>query len=46
MQKILTPADKCGIGLKGNAWENMLLNSIKYNNSRNLTGEEKMMITP
>jgi hypothetical protein len=42
----LTPADKCGIGLKGNSWETLLLNSIKYNNSRNLTGEEKMMITP
>lgn len=42
----LTPADKCGIGLKGNAWETMLLNSIKSQNSRNLTGEEKMTITP
>ncbi|MBU0906845.1 MAG: DDE-type integrase/transposase/recombinase [Nanoarchaeota archaeon] len=42
----LTPADKCGIGLKGNAWETLLLNSIKYNNSRNLTGEEKNVITP
>jgi len=42
----LTPADKCGIGLKGNSWETLLLNSIKYNNSRDLTGEEKTMITP
>lgn len=43
----LTPADKCGIGVQGNAWETMLLNSIKLNNnSRNLTGEEKMAITP
>jgi len=42
----LTPADKCGIGVQGNAWETMLLNSIKYNNSRKATGEEKMMITP
>ena len=25
----LTPADKVGIGIKGNAWETMLLNSIK-----------------
>ena len=42
----LTPADKCGIGIKGNSWETMLLNSIKYKNSRNLTGEEKIEITP
>jgi len=42
----LTPADKCGIGLNGNAWETMLLNSIKYKNSRRLTEEEKMTITP
>ena len=42
----LTPADKCGIGLSGNAWETMLLNAIKLNNSRKTTGEEKMMITP
>ena len=25
----LTPADKVGIGIKGNAWETMLLNGIK-----------------
>ena len=42
----LTPADKCGIGVQGNAWETMLLNSIKYENTRNLTAEEKMPITP
>jgi transposase-like protein len=42
----LTPADKCGIGVQGNKWETMLLNSIKQNNSRDLTGEEKTMITP
>ncbi|OIO41758.1 hypothetical protein COX97_01105 [Candidatus Pacearchaeota archaeon CG_4_10_14_0_2_um_filter_05_32_18] len=42
----LTPADKCGIGINGNAWETMLLNAIKLKNSRNVTGEEKMMITP
>jgi len=42
----LTPADKCGIGINGNAWETMLLSAIKLNNSRNATGEEKMMITP
>ncbi len=27
----LTPADKCGVGLKGNAWETMLLQAIKNN---------------
>ena len=42
----LTPADKCNIGLNGNRWENLLLKSIKHENSRHLTGEEKMMITP
>jgi transposase-like protein len=25
----LTPADKCGIGIVGNAWENLLLNSLR-----------------
>lgn len=25
----LTPADKCGVGVQGNAWQTMLLNSIK-----------------
>jgi transposase-like protein len=39
-----TPAEKCGINFNGNIWENLLLNSIK--NSRNLTGEEKLTITP
>jgi transposase-like protein len=34
----LTPAERCGIGVIGNAWETILLNSIK--NNRNLTGEE------
>lgn len=42
----LTPADKVGVGINGNAWETMLLNAIKHQNSRHLTGEEKMMITP
>lgn len=42
----LTPADKVGIGVNGNAWETMLLNGIKQQNSRQLTGEEKMTITP
>ena len=42
----LTPADKCNIGLNGNRWENLLLKSIKHENTLNATGEEKMMITP
>ena len=41
-----TPAEKCGIGVNGNAWETMLLQSIKHKNSHDLTGEDKMMITP
>jgi transposase-like protein len=27
-RKHLTPADKCGIGVNGNAWETILLNSL------------------
>lgn len=42
----LTPADKVGVGINGNAWETILLNAIKSQNSRHLTGEDKMMITP
>ncbi len=42
----LTPADKVGVGINGNAWETLLLNSIKLQNSRQLTGEENKMITP
>ncbi len=42
----LTPADKCGIGVNGNRWETMLLNSIEFNNSLNLTEEDKIAITP
>ncbi len=41
-----TPADKCGIGVNGNRWNTMLLNSIKQQNSRKATGEENLMITP
>ena len=41
----LTPADKCGIGIIGNAWENLLLNSIKQQKATNLTGEQKMTIS-
>lgn len=40
-----TPAEKCGIGVDGNRWNTLLLNSIKQN-SRHLTGEEKNVITP
>jgi len=40
-----TPAERCGIGLQGNRWETMLLQSIKQN-SRHLTGEEKTNETP
>lgn len=25
----MTPAERCGIGVKGNRWETMLLNSLK-----------------
>src|SRR3989344_3025353 len=32
-----TPAERCGINVEGNAWETMLLQSIKHNNSLNLT---------
>ena len=30
-RKGLTPADKCGVGVQGNAWETLLLNAIKSN---------------
>jgi len=30
----LTPADKCGIGLNGNAWETLLLKAINSNNGK------------
>ncbi len=38
----LTPAERCGIGLSGNRWETMLLNSIKQPKA---TSEEKMVIS-
>lgn len=41
-----TPAEKCGIGINGNRWNSILLQSIKQQNSRHLTGEENLMITP
>ena len=47
VRKKLTPAEKCGIGINGNRWNTLLLNSIKYGNTtRALTNEEKMPITP
>lgn len=39
-----TPAEKCGIGLEGNKWNTLLLNSIK--NSRQATGKDNLEITP
>jgi len=38
-----TPAQKCGIGVNGNRWETMLLNSLKV---PQLTGEQKWVISP
>ena len=37
-----TPAERCGIEVKGNRWETMLLQSIKQ---PNLTGEQNVMKT-
>ena len=42
----LTPADKCCIEVNENAWETMLLQSIKHNNSCNATGKENLEETP
>ena len=42
-RKGLTPADKCGVGINGNAWETMLLNGIKLQKATNLTAEENMI---
>src|SRR3989338_4519851 len=39
----LTPAERCGIGVKGNAWETILLNSIKQ--QPHLTSEENVSKT-
>lgn len=39
----LTPAELCGIGLNGNRWNTLLLNSLKVSN---LTGEEKIVKSP
>ncbi len=39
----LTPAERAGIGVKGNRWETMLLNSLKV---PHLTGEAEMEESP
>ena len=39
----LTPAEKVGVGVNGNRWNTMLLNSIKQQKATNLTGEENMI---
>lgn len=39
----LTPADKVGIGVNGNRWNTLLLNSIKQQKATNLTGEDNLM---
>lgn len=39
----LTPADKVGIGVNGNRWNTLLLNSIKQQKATQLTGEENMI---
>lgn len=41
----LTPAEKCGVGVDGNRWNTLLLNSIKQEKATNLTGEQKMTIS-
>lgn len=39
----LTPAERCGIRIKGNRWEAMLINSLKVPNA---TGGQKMAKSP
>lgn len=29
-----TPAERCGIEINGNSWENLLINAIKNNNEK------------
>lgn len=41
----LTPADKCGIGVQGNRWNTLLLNSIKQKVPI-VTGEDNLAISP
>lgn len=40
----LTPAQRCGIGIKGNAWETLLVNSIRQ--VPNLTKRSEMIKSP
>jgi putative transposase len=40
----LTPAERCGIGINGNRWHTLLLNSIKQ--VPQATGEENLEISP
>ena len=46
----ITPAEKCGIGINGNRWETMLLNSIKQTQIKQevpiATGEQILRISP
>lgn len=41
----LTPAERCGIGIKGNRWNTLLLNAIKQKVPQ-ATGEQNLMISP
>jgi len=38
----LTPADKCGIGINGNRWNTLLLNSIRKNQLISKTNKEEI----
>ena len=50
----MTPADRVGVGVNGNRWNTMLMNSLnntpiivkEIENSRHLTQEQKLTITP
>ena len=39
----LTPAERCGIGIKGNRWEGMMINSLKVPNA---TGGQNLAKSP
>ncbi|MFH1803106.1 MAG: DDE-type integrase/transposase/recombinase [archaeon] len=41
-RKKLTPAEKCGVGVSGNRWNTLLLNSIKQQKATHLTTEENL----
>ncbi len=45
-RKNLTPADKVGVGVQGNRWNTMLLNSIKQQKATSLTAEENLIKSP